>query len=537
MDLNLIITFATKINNLIENMKLSIKPLLSLIMTMAVVLVASSCGDDEPAGPTGTAPTVTVPTGTTASVGTPITVSFTLTVPGGYFDSSAEGVGGTAGSTSGMQAGETSGVISVEFTPNQGGAGAVVLEVVDNDNNSTRATALITIEGEQTEFTVNGNITADVTWETGNTYILASRVTVTSGVTLTIEPGVVVKGEVGSGANATALLIARGATLNANGTAASPIIFTTVADEIQPGQIASPNLTPDVSGLWGGLIVLGYAPISADAEAVQIEGIPPSDTNGLYGGTDSEDNSGSIRYISIRHGGANIGEGNEINGLTLGGVGSGTTIEYVEIIGNQDDGIEPFGGTVDVTNLLVWNAGDDSFDCDQAYSGTINNFIGILGNDSDHGLELDGPEGSADGSYTLMNGSIKGKGAGSTSGGEYGDLRSDAKCTLNNIYFFNFSEGSDLELDNNGVANNYLNSEITMTNLQFNVSHLTEGNRTIADIILEKTGDNETSLDIFTQMPLPSSVAVVTTPTVGADKTAFASWTWADTAGELADFN
>ena len=136
-----------------------------------------------------------------------------------------------------------------------------------------------------------------------------------------------------------------------------------------------------------------------------------------------------------------------------------------------------------------------------------------------------------------MNGSIKGKGAGSTSGGEYADLRSDAKCTLNNIYFFNFSEGSDFELDNNGVANNYLQGEITLTNLQFNVSHLSEGNLTIADIILEKTGDNESSLDVFTQSPLPASVAVVTAPTVGANKAAFASWTWADNAGELDDFN
>jgi hypothetical protein len=95
---------------------------------------------------------------------------------------------------------------------------------------------------------------------------------------------------------------------------------------------------------------VGNAPISADASAVQIEGIPPSDQNGLYGGDNPADDSGIIRYISIRHGGANIGEGNEINGLTLGGVGSGTIIEYVEVVANQDDGIEWFGGTVSVKN-------------------------------------------------------------------------------------------------------------------------------------------------------------------------------------------
>ena len=84
---------------------------------------------------------------------------------------------------------------------------------------------------------------------------------------------------------------------------------------------------------------MGNAPISADAASVQIEGIPASDPNGLYGGSDAADNSGVVKFISIRHGGANIGEGNEINGLTLGGVGNGTVIENVEAVANQDDGI------------------------------------------------------------------------------------------------------------------------------------------------------------------------------------------------------
>lgn len=386
----------------------------------------------------------------------------------------------------------------------------------------------------------SGVLKKNETWKSGSTVTLKGRVTVPDGVTLTIEAGVVIKGEPGAGANASSLLIARGGTLNANGTAAKPIIFTSSTDKIKPGQIKSPNLKPDVQGLWGGLIILGKAPISADAKAVQIEGIPPSDTNGLYGGDKKDDNSGTIRYISIRHGGTNIGEGNEINGLTLGGVGSGTTIEYVEIVGNADDGIEPFGGSVNVKNILVWNSGDDSFDCDQAYSGTIDNFIGILGANSDHGLELDGPEGAAitPDAYTLKNGSIKGKGKGKIEKGEYADLRDDAKCTLDKIYFFNFSEKSDFELDNNKVAQNYLDSKIKLTNLQFNVSHLTGGNKTIAQIILEKTETGETKLDIFAaaKKPLPASVKAVTTPTVGADKTKFTGWTWADKAGELADF-
>ena len=139
----------------------------------------------------------------------------------------------------------------------------------------------------------------------------------------------------------------------AEGTADAPIIFTSVADEISPedvaaGNFGSPNLLPTMDGLWGGVIVLGKAPISASADEVQIEGIPTSDTNGLYGGDSPDDNSGKLRYISIRHGGANIGEGNEINGLSLGGVGTGTVVENIEIVSNQDDGVEWFGGTVNV---------------------------------------------------------------------------------------------------------------------------------------------------------------------------------------------
>jgi hypothetical protein len=252
--------------------------------------------------------------------------------------------------------------------------------------------------------TVESNITDDTTWETGKCYILAGRIAVENGATLTIQEGVVVKGQAGAGANATALLVARGGTLNANGTAALPIVFTSVADEITPadlaaGNYASPNLDPNVNGLWGGVIVLGNAPISAqnendqDVSEINIEGIPTSDPNGLYGGSDAADNSGTISYISIRHGGTNIGAGNEINGLTLGGVGSGTSISNVEVVANQDDGVEWFGGTVSVSNVVVWNCGDDGLDTDQAWNGTCSNFA-VVTPQGGSGFELDGPEGS-----------------------------------------------------------------------------------------------------------------------------------------------
>ena len=386
---------------------------------------------------------------------------------------------------------------------------------------------------QSNEVNVTDNITTDVTWTSDKIYILTTRIAVTSGACLTIEAGTIIKGEAGAEANATALVIARGAKIMAEGTAEAPIIFTSVADEIQSGMIASPNLPVTVNGLWGGLIILGNAPISADAQAVQIEGIPPSDQNGLYGGTVADDNSGVLRYVSIRHGGTDIGEGNEINGLTLGGVGSGTVIDHVEVISNVDDGIEWFGGTVNATNCLVWGQGDDGFDADQAWSGTLDNFIYIAGSDSDHALELDGPEGNTLGTYTMKNGTLKG------GTGEYADLRDFVTVNLENLYFFGFSSSSDLEFDHNGVAQNYLDGTVNLTNLQFNTSHLTDGNLTIEQIIVEKTNSDQgdtAPLNVFATKPIDPSNIVTTTPTVGATVSEFMGWTWASVDGQLNGF-
>ena len=367
---------------------------------------------------------------------------------------------------------------------------------------------------------VTGNITSNTTWETGKVYVLASRIAVTNGATLTIQPGVIVKGEVGTGANATALIIARGANLMAEGTSTQPIIFTTIADEIQPGQIASPNLDPTMDGLWGGVIVLGYAPISADAQAVQIEGIPASDPNGLYGGTDATDNSGVIRYISIRHGGANIGEGNEINGLTLGGVGSGTVIENVEVIGNQDDGIEWFGGTVSVTNAVVWNAGDDALDTDQAWAGTMNNFAIICGATTDHALEIDGPEGALLDGHTLTNGSIKGHTA-----AEIGDFRDGARGTFSNIYVFGFDDPAsngrgDFALSGTATTDNFANSFLIFSGLQ----------------VTPYIGGAALNTIFLNGVDVHASEVSMGANTVGADVSVFAGWSWAAVAGALDEF-
>jgi len=261
---------------------------------------------------------------------------------------------------------------------------------------------------------VRTNITENTTWTADQVWQLSGRIVVTNGATLTIEPGTLIKGEPGTGANASSLVIARDGRIVAEGTEDAPIIFTSTADELTPedievGVFVSPNLNATISGLWGGVIVLGEAPVSAsndagDVSQVQIEGIPTSDPTGLYGGNNPDHSSGVLRYISIRHGGANIGSGNEINGLTLGGVGRGTTVEHIEIVGNQDDGIEWFGGTVDVSHVVVWNAGDDAIDTDQGWSGTLDNFVVVA--PQGHCFELDGPEGTMTASHTLRHGSV-----------------------------------------------------------------------------------------------------------------------------------
>ena len=308
-----------------------------------------------------------------------------------------------------------------------------------------------------------GALTSDETWTSDNIYVLNNKVVVSAGVTLTIEPGTIVKATTGSGSLSSALIVARNATIDAEGTPDQPIIFTSVEDNIQVGQTAGTNLDQNDRNLWGGVLILGNAPGSfeGDVNEIQIEGIPASDTFGLYGGNDPSDSSGILKYVSIRHGGTLIGEGNEINGLTLGGVGNETTIDQIEVVANLDDGIEFFGGTVNATNLFVWAVGDDSIDIDQSYSGTIDNTMIVLGDISDHAFEIDGPEGTFEDEFTLRNATLIGNT--STDGGEFADFRSGARGLVENIYAVGFQTSSDVELDDDGSANNYLNGDLSLS--------------------------------------------------------------------------
>ena len=236
----------------------------------------------------------------------------------------------------------------------------------------------------------------DHVWTANNVYLLDGFVFLEEGGTLTIEPGTVIKGKESPSTNdnASALIITRGAQIFANGTEDAPIIFT--AEQDDPAD-PEDNVEALDRGLWGGLIILGNAVIANATPETRVEGIPEGEDRALFGGNDDTDNSGVLRYVSIRHGGAELMPGDEINGLTLGAVGSGTTIEHIEVLSNADDGIEFFGGTVGIKFATVAFCGDDAFDWDLGYRGKGQFWFALVGeNDGDNCGELDGAGGSDD---------------------------------------------------------------------------------------------------------------------------------------------
>jgi hypothetical protein len=208
-----------------------------------------------------------------------------------------------------------------------------------------------------------GEGTGTVTWTKDNNYILEGFVFVNDDQVLTIEAGTVIRAKTGQGSAASALIVARGGKIIARGTSSEPIVFTVEDDDLEG------SVPVDAQGLWGGLIILGNAPLNLSNGEAHIEGIPLTEPRGVYGGPDPEDDSGILQYVSIRHAGTNIGEGNEINGLTLGAVGSTTTIDHIEVISCADDGFEFFGGNVDCKYLVSALNGDDAFDFDLGYQG------------------------------------------------------------------------------------------------------------------------------------------------------------------------
>lgn len=370
------------------------------------------------------------------------------------------------------------------------------------------------------ELSKSGILTENETWTANNVYILEGKVVVDNGVTLTIEAGTIIKGAKGQEASASALVVDQGGKLMANGTAESPIIFTSVDDNIEPGQKAGTNLDETANGLWGGVIILGRAPISVgnDAGVAQIEGIPATESYGQYGGDVPNDNSGSLKFVSIRHGGITIGQDNEINGLTLGGVGSGTVIQNIEIVGNQDDGIEWFGGTVNSSNLLTWAHGDDGLDVDQQYTGTISNAVVIQGDEPGSAFELDGPEGTTSGTpFTMKNITVFANGKDAL----IADLRDGVVVNLENILVLNPGAASAVKI--NGADSQ---AELSADRIKFaNWELLLPGSLTIADFFTGATAET-----VIKFSGNASAIESAGAASVGANLADF-SWTYAAEKG------
>ncbi|MCS6905763.1 MAG: T9SS type A sorting domain-containing protein [Bacteroidia bacterium] len=211
---------------------------------------------------------------------------------------------------------------------------------------------------------LQGVIRSNRTLSADTVYLLRGFVYVKNGATLTIPPGTLIKGEK---ATKGSLIITRTGKINAQGTPERPIVFTSA---MPPGERDY--------GDWGGVIILGNAPVNCPGNVCTVEGgVDNAEGDGLYGGNNPEDSSGVFRYVHIDFAGIAFQPDNEINGLTLGGVGSKTVIEYVQVSYCGDDAFEWFGGTVNCRYLVALNTWDDDFDTDFGYTGRVQYALAI----------------------------------------------------------------------------------------------------------------------------------------------------------------
>lgn len=333
----------------------------------------------------------------------------------------------------------------------------------------------------------NTVITANTTWSSTNEYILNGKVYVDAPATLTIQPGTVIKGVYNSDPYlASALVVTRGAKINAEGTAANPIVFTA-----QNGQ----------KGGWGGIVLLGRAPINQDDQV--IEGIDPvvvdipAGVDVEYGGGgaglgDSDDDSGVLRYVRVEYAGAAISPANELNAFTFGGVGKGTTLEYLQAYYGADDAFEWFGGTVDAKYLVSTATDDDAFDFDFGYIGRIQFAVSTIDPSASYssdpnGIECDNQGGSGPWPATpkthpvLSNFTIVGTSNGAIGGGGVGgylksgaNFRRGTEFTLVNSILYGFPRGILKETDAiNYVLRNNVVAAVGTPGIAFSASSTT----------------------------------------------------------------
>ena len=302
---------------------------------------------------------------------------------------------------------------------------------------------------------LSGTYTQDLILDANNTYKVNGSLIMASGTTLEIPAGMTITA-LASGANVY-VAISQGAKIIANGTADKPIVLTSDA--------SAPS-----AGDWGGLILLGKAPINSvtgsSTSTSEIASLP-------FGGTDEADDSGIIRYVRVEYSGGAADGQSENNGFSFYGVGNATVVEYIQAFEGKDDGIEFFGGTVNASYISVVNAQDDSIDWTEGYRGTITNAYVKHGADHDKGIEADGYNtdfSNAAGFFskpTVTNLTIIG--LGSSTGNEAIRLRAGTQGVFNNVLIQGFEEGFDLDGDagDNPTGAGVLSGDLSVTDVTF----------------------------------------------------------------------
>ena len=329
-------------------------------------------------------------------------------------------------------------------------------EIVINDNSVVNNTTNNTTGGEETpeETTVNlsGVYTENITLDPTVEYIVTGPVLIANGATLTVPAGMTIKAQP-VGVNAY-IAIQQGGRIIADGSASEPIIFTSNA--------ASP-----ASGDWGGIVLCGRAPINSTPDGS--DDTATSEVGSLsYGGNVPADNSGILEYVRIEYAGGAIDGNAELNGLSVYGVGSATTIDYVQVYEGSDDGFEFFGGTVSASHLVVVNSEDDSIDWTEGFVGTLTDVYVQHGTAHDKAFECDGfnTDFSNEGGYfskpTVTNVTI----VGANDASEAIRLRAGTQGIFTNMVFNDFDEAFDLDDADTGAG--VLSGDLNVTDVTFN---------------------------------------------------------------------
>ncbi|MBK5277716.1 MAG: hypothetical protein JJE09_02520 [Bacteroidia bacterium] len=331
--------------------------ILALFVLSISLLVLQSCNESEKIEP---APIVDVdPTAAANTPGKIVSANVTVSAPNGG-KSLVIYVAGVEAETKDISTLDLSVPIPYEYTiPSTAIIGSVIVvsfQAIDNKDYPSAISNFIISVGDP--IVKLEGILATQTLDASIAYLLKGQVFVPNGVTLTIPEGTVIKGDKATKA---ALIIQPGGKLIANGTAAKPIVFT-----------SSQAIGERDRGDWGGVILLGNAWVNQSAMPA-IEGITPSQTYGNITSptTNADENSGSLKYVRIEYAGVELTPNNETNSLTLGAVGSGTTLDFVQVSFGGDDGFEWFGGSVNAKHLISLSTWDDDFDTDFGWSGNV----------------------------------------------------------------------------------------------------------------------------------------------------------------------